>query len=208
MQHLNLNPPKHLIEEALKDNIIEWQSDNTALIASVTIANSIKILQQHQQLELSQLVDITAIDYPDREQRFEVLYSLLSLRFNYRFFIKVRVNSDESIPTLSKNIAVANWLEREVYDMFGIIFQGHDDLRRLLSDYNFAGHPLRKDFPLSGYVQLRYDPFAKRIIEEEANRTQEYRDFDFISPWEGMINNNDKQLPGDEKASDKQADNK
>ncbi|HUZ66048.1 MAG TPA: NADH-quinone oxidoreductase subunit C [Beijerinckiaceae bacterium] len=144
------------------------------------------------------LIDITAVDYPSREQRFEVVYHLLSPRYVRRVRVKCATDEETPVPSAIGVFAGANWYEREVYDMFGIAFSGHPDLRRLLTDYGFEGHPLRKDFPMSGYVEVRWDDEQKRVVYEPVQLTQEFRTFDFLSPWEGA---NPYELPGDEKAS-------
>jgi NADH-quinone oxidoreductase subunit C len=144
-------------------------------------------------------IDITAVDYPAREKRFDVVYHLLSPKHNHRVRVKAAVAEDEPIASLVDVFPSANWFEREVYDMFGVIFSGHPDLRRLLTDYGFDGHPLRKDFPMTGFVEVRYDDEQKRVVNEPVKLTQEYRQFDFLSPWEGT----DYVLPGDEKAGAK-----
>ena len=143
-----------------------------------------------------QLIDITAVDYPDRELRFEVVYHLLSLHQNQRIRIKVRTDAATPVPSLTPVFRSANWFEREAYDMYGVMFSDHPDLRRLLTDYGFEGHPLRKDFPLTGYVEMRYDDEQKRVVYESVNLRQDFRNFDFLSPWEGAGG----VLPGDEKA--------
>jgi NADH-quinone oxidoreductase subunit C len=142
------------------------------------------------------LIDICGADYPEREERFDVVYHLLSPWLNHR--IRVRAKTDEAspVPSLVGVFPAANWFEREAYDLYGILFEGHPDLRRLLTDYGFQGHPLRKDFPLTGFVELRYDDELKRVVYEPVKLMQEYRSFDFLSPWEGM----DTAIPGDEKA--------
>ena len=143
-------------------------------------------------------VDITATDYPEREKRFDVVYHLLSPRFNRRVRVKAAVGDGETIPSACPLWPAANWFERETYDMFGVLFAGHPDLRRILTDYGFEGHPLRKDFPMTGFVEVRYDDMEKRVVYEPVRLNQEFRQFDFLSPWEGAI---PQQLPGDEKAS-------
>ena len=143
-------------------------------------------------------VYITATDYPAREKRFDVVYHLLSPRFNRRVRIKAAVGDGETIPSACPLWPAANWFERETYDMFGVLFAGHPDLRRILTDYGFEGHPLRKDFPMTGFVEVRYDDMEKRVVYEPVRLNQEFRQFDFLSPWEGAI---PQQLPGDEKAS-------
>ena len=141
------------------------------------------------------LIDITAVDWPAREKRFDVVYHLLSMHLNQRIRVKAEVRDNELVPSIIGEFPSANWYEREVFDMYGILFAGHPDLRRILTDYGFRGHPLRKDFPTTGYVELRYDEAAKRVVYEPVRLTQEYRQFDFMSPWEGA----DYILPGDEK---------
>ena len=145
------------------------------------------------------LIDICGVDYPQRNPRFEVVYNLLSLTQNQRIRIKLLVDEDVSVPTATGVYSSAGWFEREAWDLYGIIFSNHDDLRRILTDYGFEGHPLRKDFPLTGHVEVRYDESQKRVVYDPVKLTQDYRTFDFLSPWEGMK----VDLPGDEKASEK-----
>lgn len=147
------------------------------------------------------LVDITAVDYPNRDQRFEVVYNLLSLSQNQRIRVKVVCGEGEPVPSVTGIFACAGWYEREVWDLFGIPFAGNADLRRILTDYGFEGHPLRKDFPLTGHVEVRYDETQKRVVYEQVKLTQDFRNFDFVSPWEGM----DRLLLDDEKADDRLA---
>ncbi|OFX13178.1 MAG: NADH-quinone oxidoreductase subunit C [Alphaproteobacteria bacterium RIFOXYD12_FULL_60_8] len=142
------------------------------------------------------LMDVTAVDYPERAERFDVVYNLLSLSHNQRIRVKVSTDEDTPVPTVTAIHPGANWFERETWDMYGVYFSKHPDLRRMLSDYGFEGHPLRKDFPLSGYVEMRYDDEQKRVVYEPVKLTQEFRNFDFASPWEGYA----PKLPGDEKA--------
>ena len=146
------------------------------------------------------LVDITAVDYPAREQRFEVVYNLLSVKQNLRVRVKLETDEDTAVPTVTGVFSSANWYEREVWDLYGIFFDNHPDLRRIMTDYGFQGHPLRKDFPLTGFVEPRYDNEQKRVVYEPVKLVQEFRTFDFLSPWEGMTR--PRQLPGDEKAED------
>lgn len=143
----------------------------------------------------STLIDITAVDYPDRDKRFDMVYHLLSMYQNQRIRVRVGLRVDDIMPSAVEIFPAANWFEREVFDMFGILFSGHPDLRRLLTDYGFRGHPLRKDFPTTGYTEVRYDEALKRVVYEPVKLVQEYRQFDFMSPWEGA----DYILPGDEK---------
>ncbi len=142
-------------------------------------------------------IDLTAVDYPTRPERFDVVTHLLSPKHNRRIRIKVATDEDTPVPSLSDLYPAANWFEREAYDLFGVYFSGHPDLRRMLTDYGFDGHPLRKDFPMTGYVEVRYDDEQKRVVYEPVQLPQEFRNFDFLSPWEGAI---DYVLPGDEKA--------
>lgn len=141
-------------------------------------------------------VDVCGVDYPEREKRFEVVYNLLSLKQNLRLRLKVNTDEDTAVPSVAGIWPTANWFEREVWDMYGVFFSDHPDLRRILTDYGFEGHPQRKDFPLTGYVEVRYDDEQRRVVYEPVSLTQEFRNFDFLSPWEGMT----RVLPGDEKA--------
>jgi NADH-quinone oxidoreductase subunit C len=144
------------------------------------------------------LIDVCGVDYPQRELRFDVVYHLLSPTRNLRIRLKLETDEVTPVPSITSILPGADWFEREAYDMYGILFTGHPDLRRLLTDYGFEGHPLRKDFPLTGYVEVRYDDQQKRVVYEPVKLTQEFRDFDFLSPWEGT----DYVLPGDEKANE------
>jgi NADH-quinone oxidoreductase subunit C len=158
----------------------------------------LQFLRDDRECAFKILVDICGVDYPDRgEDRFEIVYNLLSLTQNQRVRVKVRTSEDVPVPTAVHVFSTANWLEREVWDMYGVFFSGHPDLRRILTDYGFEGHPMRKDFPLTGHVEVRYDDELRRVVYEPVRLTQEFRVFDFLSPWEGMT---DVQLPGDEKA--------
>ncbi|WP_340119141.1 NADH-quinone oxidoreductase subunit C [Pelagibius sp. 7325] len=159
------------------------------------ITKVLTFLRDDQNCQFKQLVDLTAVDHPDQAERFVVVYNLLSLKLNHR--IRVKLTTDERTPVASVwgTFSSAIWLERETWDMFGIFFADHPDLRRILTDYGFEGHPLRKDFPLTGFKEVRYDEEQKRVVYEPVKLTQEFRRFDFMSPWEGMLH-----LPGDEKA--------
>ena len=163
------------------------------------ILDLLDFLRSDSSCRFSTLVDITAVDYPSRQQRFDVVWHFLSMYQNHRIRVKVAIREDEMLPTLTAIYPAANWFEREVFDMFGILFTGHPDLRRILTDYGFSGHPLRKDFPTTGYVEVRYDDAEKRVIYEPVSLVQEYRQFDFLSPWEGV----QYALPGDEKGAAK-----
>jgi NADH-quinone oxidoreductase subunit C len=144
------------------------------------------------------LIDICGADYPEREERFDVVYHLLSPWLNHRIRVRAKTDAANPVPSIVSLFPAANWFEREAYDLYGILFAGHPDLRRILTDYGFQGHPLRKDFPLTGFVELRYDDELKRVVYEPVDLQQEYRSFDFLSPWEGM----DTAIPGDEKAGE------
>ncbi len=159
----------------------------------------IEFLRDDASCRFSSLVDITAVDHPERVARFDVVYHFLSMYRNQRIRVKVAVREDEMVPSIHLLHPSANWFERETFDMFGILFSGHPDLRRLLTDYGFRGHPLRKDFPTTGYVEVRYDEAQKRVVYEPVKLVQEYRQFDFMSPWEGA----EYILPGDQKAEAK-----
>lgn len=148
------------------------------------LVDFVKFLKTHSLLKYSHLMDVWGVDYPTEKERFEVNYLLLSVRFNLRLIIKVTVDEEGSIDSLEPLFKSAGWLEREVWDMFGVYFTGHSDLRRILTDYGFEGHPLRKDFPLSGYTEVRYDDGEKRVVEEPLELAQEFRYFNFSSPWE------------------------
>jgi NADH-quinone oxidoreductase subunit C len=148
------------------------------------------------ELEYQQLMEIAGVDYPSRSERFDVVYHLLSVTKNHRIRVRVTTNEDEPVPTVTHIFPVAGWLEREVFDLFGVLFEGNPDLRRILTDYGFRGHPFRKDFPLTGYVELRYSEEQKRVVYEPVRLSQDFRNFDFLSPWEGA----EYILPGDEKA--------
>ncbi len=151
------------------------------------------------QFGFQQLLDVCGVDYPDREERFEVVYHLLSLTRNARVRVKVTTDEVQPVPTVIEVYPSANWFEREAFDMYGMLFSGHPDMRRLLTDYGFEGHPLRKDFPMTGYVEVRYDEEQRRVVYEPVKLTQEFRTFDFLSPWEGA-EYPAPVLPGDEKA--------
>ncbi|MCP4328779.1 MAG: NADH-quinone oxidoreductase subunit C [Alphaproteobacteria bacterium] len=163
------------------------------------IARVLQFLRDDSTCSFKLLVDVCGVDYPDRAERFEVVYNLLSLNHNQRCRVKVSCAEDSPVPTVSGVFSVANWFEREIWDLYGVFFEDHPDLRRILTDYGFQGHPLRKDFPLTGYVEPRYDTEQKRVVYEPVKLVQEFRTFDFLSPWEGMT----PSLPGDEKAEEK-----
>jgi NADH-quinone oxidoreductase subunit C len=153
----------------------------------------LKLLRDDQRCLFTTLIDITAVDYPSRAKRFEVVYHLLSMRKNQRIRIKLNTDEDTPVASITSLWPCADWYEREVFDMFGVAFSGHPDLRRILTDYGFQGHPLRKEFPMTGFLEVRYDPEQQRVVYEPVKLPAAFRNFDFLSPWEGM-------LPGDEKA--------
>ncbi|PPR46530.1 MAG: NADH-quinone oxidoreductase chain 5 [Alphaproteobacteria bacterium MarineAlpha5_Bin9] len=152
-------------------------------------------LKANEKLKFNQLIDLTAVDFPSREKRFDIIYLLLSLKLNTRVLLRISINENENVDSLYDIFQSSNWYERECYDLFGIQFNGHPDLRRIMTDYNFEGFPLRKDFPLTGHNEVRYDHLEEKIVYEPVDLTQEYRDFDNISPWSGITN----ELKGDEK---------
>ena len=187
------------IQAALPDQVIETQiahGELTVVVPAQSIVKVLGFLRDNANCQFSILVDVCGVDYPEREQRFEVVYNLLSLEQNQRIRVKAYVGEDETIPSVVGVYSSANWWEREAWDLYGIFFSEHPDLRRILTDYGFEGHPLRKDFPLTGFVELRYDEAQKRVVYEPVKLTQEFRSFDFMSPWEGT----EVLLPGDEKA--------
>ncbi len=158
----------------------------------------LKFLRDDVNCQFQTLLDVCGVDYPDDDERFEIVYHFLSMTHNNRIRVKLRTDEDTPVDSATSLFNAANWWEREVWDMFGVAFNDHPDLRRILTDYGFEGHPLRKDFPLTGYVEVRYDDEQKRIVYEPVKLTQEFRNFDFLSPWEGV----QRMLPGDEKAED------
>jgi NADH-quinone oxidoreductase subunit C len=177
-------------EIALGELTIEVERDS--------IRETIQLLRDAPLCRFGCLIDICGVDYPERGERFDVVYHLLSPWLNHRLRVRVRTDAETPVPSIVKLFPAANWFERETYDLYGILFEGHPDLRRLLTDYGFQGHPLRKDFPLTGFVELRYDDELKRVVYEPVKLMQDYRSFDFLSPWEGM----DSAIPGDEKAGE------
>lgn len=190
------------IEAKRPDCVLSWEIAHEELNLSVTPAsfvNFVDFLKTDRSCRFSTLVDITAVDYPEREARFDVVYHFLSMYQNQRIRIRLAVREEDMVPSIVTVHPSANWFEREVFDMFGILFSGHPDLRRILTDYGFRGYPLRKDFPTTGYTEVRYDEALKRVVYEPVSLVQEYRQFDFMSPWEGA----EYVLPGDENAEEK-----
>lgn len=197
-----LNELGALLELKRKDCVLAWDVSYGELnvdVAPANIAGFVEFLKNDVGCRFTSLVDITAVDYPERAKRFDVVYHFLSMHQNQRIRLRVSVREDEMVPSIVDIHPSANWFEREVFDMFGIIFSGHPDLRRILTDYGFRGFPLRKDFPTTGYTEVRYDEAEKRIVYEPVSLVQEYRQFDFMSPWEGA----NYILPGDEKGDAK-----
>ena len=187
-----------MIAAAQGDAIVEHGVTHGELTVTVTpqgLTTLVIYLRDNAACAFTTLIDITAVDFPQRNDRFEVVYHFLSMTQNHRIRLKVCAAEDEVIPSIVDLHPSADWYEREVFDMYGILFSGHPDLRRILTDYGFRGHPLRKDFPTTGYVELRYDEVQKRVVYEPVDLVQEYRAFDFLSPWEGAK----YVLPGDEK---------
>ena len=196
---IKINDTKEIILKESNINVILY--DNEKYLGIIVnnksdIVSIIKFLKDNEKLFFNQLIDITAIDYPSRELRFEIVYLLISLKLNQRILIKTSINENDNIESISSIHKNANWYERECYDLFGIKFLNHPDLRRIMTDYNFEGHPLRKDFPLTGHNEVSYSEKEKKIVYEKVKLSQEYRNFDYSSPWEGLEN----RLIGDEKA--------
>ncbi len=184
--------------EALIESRIE-RGELTIRVPTGAIARVLSFLRDEPSCSFKMLLDLCGVDYPDREQRFEVVYHLLSLKHNQRIRVKVATDEITPVPSVTDVFSAADWYERETWDMYGIYFTDHPDLRRLLTDYGFEGHPLRKDFPQTGYVEVRYDDEQKRVVYEPVSLRQDWRSFDFLSPWEGA-----GLLPGDEKAREEQ----
>ena len=168
----------------------------TLIAAPANLIELMTFLRNDAQCQFVSFIDICGVDWPGRPERFDVVYHLLSPRQNARIRVKIATSEDAPVPSLTSVFPGADWFEREAYDLYGILFTGHPDLRRILTDYGFEGHPLRKDFPLTGFVEVRYDDEVKRVVYEPVELRQEFRNFDFLSPWEGT----DYVLPGDEKA--------
>jgi NADH-quinone oxidoreductase subunit C len=184
---------------ALRDSKFAF-GELTLTVERQEIGRVLSFLRDDPQLQFTMLIDLCGADYPERPQRFEVVYHLLSMTKNARIRVKCMTDEREPVPSVAEIHATANWFEREAFDMYGILFSEHPDLRRLLTDYGFSGYPLRKDFPLTGYVEVRYDDEQKRVVYEPVRLVQEFREFDFLSPWEGARQSAAVLLPGDEKA--------
>lgn len=186
------------LADVLNDYVIRTEFEQDELVVRVIPQHVVRVLtymRDEQSCRFKQLLDIVGVDYPDRADRFEVIYVLLSMHNNMRVRVKVTVPADTPVPSAVAAFPSAGWFEREVWDLLGVPFSGHPDLRRIMTDYGFDGHPLRKDFPLTGYVELRYDEEQARVVYEPVKLTQDFRTFDFLSPWEGAR----QILPGDEK---------
>ena len=186
------------LEAKRTDCVLAWDVTHGELnvdVAPASLTGFVEFLKTDGTCKFSTLVDITGVDYPGRAKRFDVVYHLLSMYQNHRIRLRVSVREEDMVPSITAIHPSANWFEREVFDMFGLLFSGHPDLRRILTDYGFRGHPLRKDFPTTGYTEVRYDEVEKRVVYEPVSLVQEYRQFDFMSPWEGA----EYILPGDEK---------
>lgn len=189
---------------ALGDMLVEAKDavgEVSLTVVREKLCDAMVALRDTPGLEYQQLSEIAGVDYPQRAERFDVVYQLLSFTRNHRIRVRVTTNEEKPVPSVTRIWPVAGWLEREVYDLFGVLFEGNDDLRRILTDYGFQGHPLRKDFPMTGYVEVRYSEEAKRVVYEPVNLPQDFRNFDFMSPWEGA----QYVLPGDEKAPQPEA---
>jgi NADH-quinone oxidoreductase subunit C len=188
------------IAGALAGSVLgHWVANDelTVVAAPRDIVKVMTFLRDDERCQFWNFTDVTAIDWPARERRFDVVYHLLSPKLNVRVRVKIEVGEDTAVPSIISVFPGADWFEREVYDLYGVLFTGHPDMRRLLTDYGFEGHPLRKDFPLTGFVEVRYDDEVKRVVYDPVRLAQEFRNFDFLSPWEGT----DYVLPGDEKKS-------
>ena len=185
-----------LLGDRISEHVISF-GELTVWVHRETIVDAVRLLHDDTGTRFISIVDVCGADYPDRDERFEVVYHLLSPTNNNRIRLKLRTDEETPVPSITPVFPGADWFERETYDLYGILFSGHPDLRRILTDYGFDGHPLRKDFPTTGYVEVRYDEERKRVVYEPVKLAQEFRQFDYLSPWEGT----DYVLPGDEKKS-------
>ena len=198
----NLKKLEKIINSELASKVLNSFVENDELTVEISETNLVQVVQffkSNEKIKFRQLIDITAIDYPENNQRFEVVYLFLSHEFNQRLILKYTIAENEIIPSITSIFPGANWMEREVFDMYGVSFKDHPDLRRILTDYGFEGHPLRKDFPLTGHTEVRYSEDQKKVISEPVKLEQSYRNFDYESPWEGTkyikeeLDNNDKK---------------
>ena len=197
MQNIS-DTKKIIVDKSLGVELIDNDKYLEINTEAEKIFKVIKALKEDTKLLFDQLIDVTAIDYPSREKRFDMIYLLISLTLNQRILVKTAIDERTVLESISIIHKAANWYERECYDLFGIQFSKHPDLRRIMTDYNFEGHPLRKDFPLTGHTEVHYDDLEKKVVYEPVKLAQEYRNFDYISPWEGI----DNKLIGDEKSSE------
>ena len=191
---------KAYLGEQLEDKVTHSQiafGELSLTVDAADIVSVLRFLRDDQQTQYACFIDLCGVDYPERAKRFDVVYHLLSPKGNARIRVKLSTDARTPVPSVVEIFPAAEWFEREAYDLYGILFTGHPDLRRLLTDYGFEGHPLRKDFPLTGFTEVRYDDEQKRVVYEPVELRQELRDFDFLSPWEGT----DYVLPGDEKVN-------
>ena len=185
----NLKEFVSIIESKIPTSFINYEIKNEELTVGLhldAVEKFVEFLASDNDCQFTTLIDITAVDYPEKEQRFKLVYHFLSMVHNRRIRLTVNVFDGEVVPSIVGIHSSANWFEREVFDMYGVYFSGHPDLRRLLTDYGFSGHPLRKDFPTTGYLEVRYDETKKQVVYEPTKLSQEYRQFDFLSPWEGL----------------------
>ncbi|RWP55341.1 NADH-quinone oxidoreductase subunit C [Mesorhizobium sp.] len=197
--NLSLNELSTYLGEKLSGRIgdaVFAYGELTIAVEPQDLIEVVTFLRDDKNCQFISIIDVCGADYPSRAKRFDVVYHLLSPKQNIRIRIKVQADEETVVPSITGVYPGADWFERETYDLYGVLFSGHPDLRRILTDYGFEGHPLRKDFPLTGFVEVRYDDEAKRVIYEPVELKQEFRNFDFLSPWEGT----DYVLPGDEKA--------
>ncbi len=196
---MSMSELSDFLGETLGGKLVEARTAFGELTIEVRPADIVEVvtfLRDNSQCQFKCFIDVAGVDYPNRVDRFEVVYHFLSLHLNQRIRVKVSTNEDSPVPSITGVFPGADWFEREAYDLYGILFTGHPDLRRILTDYGFEGHPLRKDFPLTGFVEVHYDEQLKQVVYEPVQLRQEFRNFDFLSPWEGT----DYVLPGDEKA--------
>ncbi|MEO1090797.1 MAG: NADH-quinone oxidoreductase subunit C [Pseudomonadota bacterium] len=187
------------LSQAFPDDVVATSMDRDELTVDIhaeAVRRVLTWLRDEPSALFQELVDVCGVDYPMRDRRFDVVYHLLSLKYNQRLRVKLQTGEDAPVPSVQSVFATAGWFERETWDMYGVLFSDHDDLRRILTDYGFEGHPLRKDFPVTGHVEMRYDDEQKRVVYEPVKLRQDWRSFDFLSPWEGGAD-----LPGDEKAT-------
>lgn len=194
-----LNELSEYVSLKLSQEVTDSEIVNGELIIKVrrkAICKVLTFLRDDASCLFKLLMDVCGVDYPEREERFDVVYNMLSLVHNLRIRVKITTDEDTAVPSVTSIFSTADWFEREIWDLYGVYFDEHPDLRRIMTDYGFEGHPLRKDFPLTGYVELRYDDEQKRVVYEPVKLTQDMRNFDFLSPWEGLQG----ILPGDEKA--------